>query len=649
MFNGATNFYNLNNENFHDFLMEMYRKIDLLDKDTNYIRNHLIDELRKELKKIIANGELIVDIESVVDDFLRNGLAENKVVTDIKKKLEECSSQLEENTKNRSMQKIIQKMIDKEPVIIVCYGDSVTYGFIPNDGNKTVNPYPETLQNLLREYYGYDEIYVYNEGYSGRQSDELASDEYITYVKNHTPDLVILMVGLNDKLGNYGNISSIEFYMNNLKTIKNKLAEYEILLLTPTPNYSGNGSSYAQITDSKQKITCDIYKNAVLDFAKINNLDVLDLNSIVDNYFKYNVYKRYEGQPDMLHYADFMYQNIAKSIFAFKFLPLNCVVDTDTKFDVMHGIFRQPNYSYFDEIINNEDKYNLIIAKNNKVSLNVFINTNELYFNISTISNINGGDGSIKIDGGIETFLFSSYNNTNYNSANSNSLSKINTTLCKLKYGYHTITIESTDDKEVYVSSVNFFKTVNNTRTGTNSLMLTGDSLTLDKSYYYEYGKFEDAKQLRIYCSNNNSTSIGIGECNVNNIKYPRYLIHFINNAVQIYEKNGSTTTHEWDLLKNFDDNVDRTNLKDSVINIIFNNGIKIYVGSNEIYNITNTLIGEKKLYTACYYSANNDMKSIIKKVEAFDYIKNLAYDELDSYYSYEEQKNKTYINGVWS
>ncbi|MDY5853361.1 MAG: glycerophosphodiester phosphodiesterase family protein [Bacilli bacterium] len=99
MFNGATNFYNLNNDNFHDFLMEMYRKIDLLDKDTNYIRKHLIDELRKELRKIIANGELVVDIESVVDDFLRNGLAENKVVTDIKKKLEECSTQLDTNTK----------------------------------------------------------------------------------------------------------------------------------------------------------------------------------------------------------------------------------------------------------------------------------------------------------------------------------------------------------------------------------------------------------------------------------------------------------------------------------------------------------------------------------------------------------------------
>ena len=118
MFNGATNFYNLNNENFHDFLMEMYRKIDLLDKDTNYIRNHLIDELRKELRKIIANGELIVDIESVVDDFLSNGLDENKVVTDIKKKLEKCSSQLDD--------------IEKQNII-----NAKSYGFI-GDG-KTLN------------------------------------------------------------------------------------------------------------------------------------------------------------------------------------------------------------------------------------------------------------------------------------------------------------------------------------------------------------------------------------------------------------------------------------------------------------------------------------------------------------------------------
>lgn len=67
MFNGATNFYNLNNENFHDFLMEMYKKIDLLDKDINYIRNHLNDEVRKELKKIIASGELEIDNEIIAE------------------------------------------------------------------------------------------------------------------------------------------------------------------------------------------------------------------------------------------------------------------------------------------------------------------------------------------------------------------------------------------------------------------------------------------------------------------------------------------------------------------------------------------------------------------------------------------------------
>lgn len=139
MFNGATNFYNLNNENFHDFLMEMYRKIDLLDKDTNYIRNHLIDELRKELRKIIANGELIVDIESVVDDFLINGLAENKVVRDIKKKLEECNSQLdtiENNKAEKTTTENIQQQVNN--LVLGAVGDGNNAEVIQARGGFTV-------------------------------------------------------------------------------------------------------------------------------------------------------------------------------------------------------------------------------------------------------------------------------------------------------------------------------------------------------------------------------------------------------------------------------------------------------------------------------------------------------------------------------
>ena len=147
MFNGATNFYNLNNENFHDFLMEMYRKIDLLDKDTNYIRNHLIDELRKELRKIIANGELIVDIESVVDDFLRNGLEENKVVTDIKKKLEEFSSHLD-NIKTKINFKNI-RTVAKSGGEYNTIMEAVNVGGDTTENPITIQLYPGTYEEQV--------------------------------------------------------------------------------------------------------------------------------------------------------------------------------------------------------------------------------------------------------------------------------------------------------------------------------------------------------------------------------------------------------------------------------------------------------------------------------------------------------------------
>ena len=235
--------YKFNDFTLNELICKLAQKMDEVITKSNESFNYLDwlkgQGLSDEVIKIMLEWKENGTLETVINDALLQNI--NEQFDTFKT---EVSEQLDKITKNRSMQKIIQKMIDKEIVNIVCYGDSVTYGFIPNDGKKTVNPYPETLQYLLREYYGYGDIYVYNEGYSGRQSDELASDEYINHVKKHTPDLVILMVGLNDKLGNYGDISSIEFYMNNLKTIKNKLAEYELMLLTPTPNYSGNGSSY---------------------------------------------------------------------------------------------------------------------------------------------------------------------------------------------------------------------------------------------------------------------------------------------------------------------------------------------------------------------------------------------------------------------
>lgn len=95
LYTNLVNFYNVNDNNFKEFMSSLYQLLLTNNRDVEYIKNHLYDEIRKKLKEIIANGELIVDIESVVDEFLSNGLEENNVIANIKTELSEHTLQLD--------------------------------------------------------------------------------------------------------------------------------------------------------------------------------------------------------------------------------------------------------------------------------------------------------------------------------------------------------------------------------------------------------------------------------------------------------------------------------------------------------------------------------------------------------------------------
>lgn len=97
LYSSLVNFYNVNDSNFKEFMASFYQELLANHRDIDYVKKHLHDEIRKKLREIIANGELTVDVENVVDDFLINGLEENKVITDIKKKLKENDTTLNIN------------------------------------------------------------------------------------------------------------------------------------------------------------------------------------------------------------------------------------------------------------------------------------------------------------------------------------------------------------------------------------------------------------------------------------------------------------------------------------------------------------------------------------------------------------------------
>lgn len=91
---------------------------------------------------------------------------------------------------------IILVSCNKEPIVVACIGNSITYG--SGIEERINNSYPAQLQQLLG-----DEYDVWNFGYSGRtllkKGDYPYWDEvYLKAAKKLNPDIVIIKLGTND-------------------------------------------------------------------------------------------------------------------------------------------------------------------------------------------------------------------------------------------------------------------------------------------------------------------------------------------------------------------------------------------------------------------------------------------------------------------
>lgn len=102
LYSNLVNFYNVNDENFIQFMADIYGEMLTNHRDIQYIREHLSDEIEKKLEKYLVDGKFDVNIEDKVNEFLSNGLEQNKVVTDIKNDILGCNSKLD-NIKNNHL------------------------------------------------------------------------------------------------------------------------------------------------------------------------------------------------------------------------------------------------------------------------------------------------------------------------------------------------------------------------------------------------------------------------------------------------------------------------------------------------------------------------------------------------------------------
>ena len=99
LYSNLVNFYNVNDENFKEFMAELYKKMLTTHRDVQYVKEHLTEEIEKQLEIYLNDGKFNINIEEKVNEFLEN----NQEIKDITAKLivntnniENISSQLEE-------------------------------------------------------------------------------------------------------------------------------------------------------------------------------------------------------------------------------------------------------------------------------------------------------------------------------------------------------------------------------------------------------------------------------------------------------------------------------------------------------------------------------------------------------------------------
>ena len=103
VYSNLVNFYNINDENFKEFMSKIYKEMLTTHRDVQYVKEHLTEEIEKKLEIYLVDGKFNINIKEKVNEFLEN----NQEIKDITAKLiintnkiEDVNTKLNSNTSN---------------------------------------------------------------------------------------------------------------------------------------------------------------------------------------------------------------------------------------------------------------------------------------------------------------------------------------------------------------------------------------------------------------------------------------------------------------------------------------------------------------------------------------------------------------------
>lgn len=161
--------------------------------------------------------------------------------------------------------KAVKKIKTGERSKIICFGDSITWGYF--FGTQSNLNYPKSLQQKIKKHYPKSKINIINEGHNGWTS--LDGVDYVKHIIKLKPDLVIIMFGINDVMKNI----TLKEYLYNMKCIIKIIKDFgsEVLVLSPTK------------INRKINTKLDIYSEKVLKLAKRNFVNFIDIRKTMQH------------------------------------------------------------------------------------------------------------------------------------------------------------------------------------------------------------------------------------------------------------------------------------------------------------------------------------------------------------------------------
>lgn len=241
-----------------------------------------------------------VALEGVVQKANDFAAAHGDII-DLDNRVTQNTAQLSEITQQTGNYKTLEKLQKGQVTYIIAVGDSVTFSVQPHPSTSQVtNPYPSLLQTKLRQIYNNNNITVENQGIPGiSASGWLTGTQYNDLVLSKSPDMIILMLGINDIQGG----ATLSTYENNMTQLITKALSVgiEVVLMTEPMVMAKNdwSTSYQDVNSLVYQYSKICYK-----LAEKYHISFIDLQQeFIDLFYKSNVYL----PSDLINTIDFIH------------------------------------------------------------------------------------------------------------------------------------------------------------------------------------------------------------------------------------------------------------------------------------------------------------------------------------------------------